>query len=515
MGGSMDRGQYIDLLIIGGGINGAGIARDAAGRGLRVLLCEQGDLACATSSASSKLIHGGLRYLEYCRFGFVREALTEREVLLDIAPHLVWPARFILPHSKGLRPVIMIEAGLFLYDWLAARKRLERSRRLDLRSAKEGAPLKEKFTTGFAYSDCRVDDARLVVLNAADARARGADIRTRTRCVSAKRKDGLWIAALLDQRTGAKSIVATRALVNAAGPWAGEAAKNVIESDAAKAKLTLVKGSHIIVPRFYGGEQCYVLQNKDRRVVFVMPYETDHALIGTTDIPYAGDPGAAKITLEEVSYLCEAVSRYFCKAPNPQEVEASFSGVRPLYDTGEADAPAASREYALELDAAPARAPLLSIFGGKITTYRRLAEEAVDRLRTYLKPPQPASWTARAPLPGGDMGGGNFEVFLQELRGKYPWIEVKTALRLARAYGTRAQDILGKSESMKDLGTELGAGLTEAEIDYLIACEFALTAEDILWRRSKLGLHLSAAQGATLRKYLDGRIKNWRKSTDG
>jgi glycerol-3-phosphate dehydrogenase len=492
----------VDLLIIGGGINGAGIARDAAGRGLKVMLCEKGDLASATSSASSKLIHGGLRYLEYWRFGFVREALKEREVLLGIAPHLVWPARFILPHNKALRPAVMIEAGLFLYDWLAPRKRLGRSERLDLRRAPEGAPLKEKFTTGFAYSDCRVDDARLVVLNAVDARERGADIRTRTRCVSAKREIGFWRATLLDQCSGTKSIVTARALVNAAGPWAAEAAKNLIECDATKIKLKLVKGSHIVVRRLYQGEHCYVLQNEDRRIVFVMPYETDHALIGTTDVPFSGDPGAAKISADEISYLCADVSRYFRKELNPEAVEASFSGVRPLYDSGEESAPDASREYVLALDVGPCGAPLLSIFGGKVTTYRRLSEDAVTRLSAYLKPPRPASWTASEPLPGGDFDGGDFARFLREFRNKYPWLDAKTTLRLARAYGTRTQEILGKSQSMRDLGAEFGAGLTQAEIDYLIAREFALTAEDILWRRSKLGLHLSPVQRDRVGAYL-------------
>ncbi len=502
----MDEPPGVDLIIIGGGINGAGIARDAAGRGLKVLLCEQGDLACATSSASSKLIHGGLRYLEYWRFCFWREALQEREVLLSIAPHLVWPARFVLPHDKRLRPAIMIEAGLFLYDWLAARKRLDPSKRLDLRTSADGAPLKDNFTLGFAYSDCRVDDARLVVLNALDARERGADIRTRTRCISANRKDGLWIATLLDQCSGAKSIVTSRALVNAAGPWAAEVMKDVVEGHAANAKLTLVKGSHIIVPRLYDGEQCYVLQNDDRRIIFVMPYEIDFSLIGTTDVPFAGDPGAATITAQEISYLCAAVSRYFRKELTAQEVEASFSGVRPLYDPGSADAPAASREYVFELDAAPARAPLLSVFGGKITAYRRLAEDAVDRLRRYLKPPRPAPWTAAAPLPGGDMGADNFDAFLLGLRGKYPWLAAKTAFRLARAYGTRAQAILGNSKSLSDLGADFGAGLTQMEVDHLIEKEFALTAEDILWRRSKLGLHLSPAERARVSSYLDRRL---------
>ena len=315
--------KNVDLLIIGGGVNGAGIARDAAGRGLSVMLCEQGDLAGATSSASSKLIHGGLRYLEYYQFRFVREALLEREVLLGIAPHIVWPARFILPHDKGLRPAFVIEAGLFLYDWLARRNRLGRSRRLDLRAAKEGAPLKDHLTTGFAYSDCRVDDARLVVLNAVDARERGASIRTRTRCVSAKREQGAWRATLLDMRAAATTIVTARALVNAAGPWAAEVLSGVIGHDAGK-KLRLVKGSHIIVPRIYEGDQSYVLQNEDRRVIFVMPYETDYSLIGTTEIPFEGDPSKARISADEIVYLCAAVSRYFRKPFEPARCRGKF-----------------------------------------------------------------------------------------------------------------------------------------------------------------------------------------------
>src|ERR1700720_183437 len=303
----METEKNVDLLIIGGGVNGAGIARDAAGRGLAVMLCEQGDLAGATSSASSKLIHGGLRYLEYCQFGFVREALLEREVLLGIAPHIVWPARFILPHNRGLRPALVIEAGLFLYDWLARRNPVGRSRRRDLRTAKEGAPLKDHLTTGFAYSDCRVDDARLVVLNAVDARERGACIRTRTRCVSAKREQGMWQATLLDLREAATTIVTARALVNAAGPWAAEVFNSISGRDAGK-KLRLVKGSHIVVPRIYEGDHSYVLQNEDRRVIFVMPYETDYSLIGTTEIPFAGDPLKARISEDEIVYLCAAVS---------------------------------------------------------------------------------------------------------------------------------------------------------------------------------------------------------------
>jgi glycerol-3-phosphate dehydrogenase len=498
----MNARQSVDLLIIGGGINGAGIARDAAGRGLKVMLCEQGDLASATSSASSKLIHGGLRYLEYYRFGFVRKALLEREVLLSIAPHLVWPARFIVPHDKSLRPAIVIAAGLLLYDWLAPRKLLERSRRLDLRKAKEGLPLKKFFAAGFAYSDCRVNDSRLVVLNAVDASARGADIRTRTRCISARREGRLWSATLLDLNGVTKATVTARALVNATGPWAAELLTDIIECNASKTKLQLVKGSHILVPRLYEGEQCYVLQNEDRRIVFVMPYETHYSLIGTTDVPFHGDPVAAKISPEEIAYLCAAVSRYFCKALGPEDVLESFSGVRPLYDDGVSNASAGTREYVFDLDAPSDGAPLLSVFGGKVTTYRRLAEDAIDKLSPYIKPQRTARWTAAAPLPGGDTEGGDFDKFLRKLQHKYPWLEIGTASRLARAYGTRSERILGDAQSASDLGIDFGAGLTQAEIDYMIAHEFALTAEDILWRRSKLGLHLSPDEHARVSAYV-------------
>jgi glycerol-3-phosphate dehydrogenase len=501
----MEKQINVDLLIIGGGVNGAGIARDAAGRGLAVMLCEQGDLASATSSASSKLIHGGLRYLEYYRFGFVREALQEREVLLGIAPHIVWPARFILPHAKGLRPAFVIEAGLFLYDWLARRNRLGRSHRLDLRTTKEGAPLKDHLTTGFAYSDCRVDDARLVVLNAIDARERGADVRTRTRCVSAEREQGKWRATLLDARAAATTIVTARALVNAAGPWAAEVLSGVIGRDAGK-KLRLVKGSHIVVPRMYEGNQSYVLQNEDRRIIFAMPYEEDYMLIGTTEIPFEGDPSTARISEDEISYLCAAVMRYFRKPLSPGDVAWSFSGVRPLYDDGAATASAATRAYVLDLDAPEGGAPLLSVFGGKITTYRRLAEDAMELLSPHLKAPCAKRWTATAPLPGGDMEGGNFDRFLRTLRGKYPWLDAAAVARLARAFGTRAELILGNAKTVRDLGVEFGAGLFQAEIDYLIGQEFALTAEDILWRRSKRGLHLSPAERARVSAYVDARV---------
>jgi glycerol-3-phosphate dehydrogenase len=501
----MSNETSVDLLIIGGGVNGAGIARDAAGRGLKVMLCEQGDLASATSSASSKLIHGGLRYLEYYQFGFVREALKEREILLGIAPHIVWPARFILVHDKSLRPAWMIGAGLFLYDWLALRKRLSRSQRLDLRRAKDGAPLKEHLTVGFAYSDCRVDDARLVVLNAVDARERGASIRTRTRCISAKREAGLWRAALLDLRGATIRTVTARALVNAAGPWAGGVLSE-ITGRGSGSSLRLVKGSHIIVPRLYEGEHSYVLQNEDRRIIFVMPYEDRFSLIGTTEVPFAGNPATAKISAAEIAYLTAAVSRYFRKPLNPGDVIESFSGVRPLSDSTAVNASAASRDYVLDLDAPQGCAPLLSVLGGKITTYRRLAEDAMEKLAPHLNLSRARGWTARVPLPGGGIEGGDPERLARGLRSKYPWLAAVTAARLAHAYGTRAELILGNAQSARDLGQSLGAGLYQAEVDYLIDQEFALTAEDILWRRSKRGLLLSPAQRAGLSAYVEERV---------
>jgi glycerol-3-phosphate dehydrogenase len=441
--------------------------------------------------------------------------LKEREVLLKIAPHLVWPARFILPHDESLRPTLVIASGLLLYDWLAPRKLLERSRRLDLRKAKEGMPLKEKFVAGFVYSDCRVDDSRLVVLNAVDARARGADIRTGIRCISAKRESRLWNATLLDLHRATTATVTARALVNAAGPWAAKLLTGVIGCNAGKAKLQLVKGSHILVSRLYEGEQCYVLQNEDRRIVFVMPYETKYSLIGTTEVPFQEDPAAAKISPEEIAYLCAAVSRYFCKSLAPNDVLESFSGVRPLYDDGAATASAATREYVLELDAPPDSAPLLSVLGGKVTTYRRLAEDAIDRLAPFLKSPRTTHWTATAPLPGDDMPDGNFDQFLRTFQDKYPWLDIGTASRLAHAYGTRAEVILGEAQRACDLGIDFGAGLTQAEIDYLMDQEFARTAEDILWRRSKLGLHLSPGECARVSVYVDERVKcQGRKALD-
>jgi len=496
-------GEPIDLLIVGGGINGAGIARDAAGRGLSVVLCEQNDLASATSSASTKLIHGGLRYLETFEFRLVREALIEREVLLCAAPHIIWPLRFVLPHNGGLRPAWMVRLGLFLYDHLGGRGRLPGSHGIDLRRDPVGAPFKPSFTKAFCYSDCWVEDARLVVLNAMDAAERGAEILPRTRLTAVRREGGLWQATLEPCRTGggAPRQVTARALVNAAGPWVLDVQHNIPGAQKGSG-LRLVKGSHIVVPRICPGEQAYIFQNPDRRVVFAIPYERDFTLIGTTDLPYEGDPGAVTITAEETGYLCTAVNRYFVKPVTPGDVVWSYSGVRPLYDDARASLSEVTRDYVFDIDPANAgpdggsagdgTAPLLSIFGGKITTYRKLAEHALDQLLPRFERAQPArsAWTERATLPGGDLPNADFAAFLNDFRAARPWLPGELARRLARAYGTRVEALLGSARGLADLGEDLGAGLHEAEARYLIDREWAQSAEDILWRRSKLGLHL-------------------------
>lgn len=494
----------VDILIIGGGVNGAGIARDAAGRGLSVALCEQVDLAGATSSASSKLIHGGLRYLEYFDFRLVREALIERERMLAIAPHIVRPTRFILPTQKSMRPPWMIAIGLFLYDRLGPRKRLGASERIDLSAGPEGEPLKPGFKTGFAYWDCSVDDARLVVLNALDARERGARIHTRTQCVGARRRSGGWIATLRDIEDGAKTHLTARTLVNAAGPWAHEVL-DVVAGPETMSHLRLIKGSHIIIPQLFAGDHAYILLNEDQRVIFVMPYEGSFTLIGTTEAAFAGDPAKVAISDEEIAYLCRAASRCFRAPVTPQQIVHTFSGVRPLYDDGAQSASAISRDYVLDLDAPKGGAPILSVFGGKITTYRPLAERAVEALAPYLLPPRPGRWTQSVPLPGGDMDGADFDLFLRRFQADHPWLPRAEAMRLARAYGTRAPIILGKAQSVDDLGASFGASLSQAEIDYLVDQEWAMTAEDILWRRSKLGLHMTREECDRVAAYLSHR----------
>ena len=490
-----------DLVVIGGGVNGCGIARDAAGRGLKVLLCEQGDLAQATSSASTKLFHGGLRYLEFYEFRLVREALIEREVLLRAMPHIAWPLRFILPHHQGLRPAWLLRLGLFIYDHLGGRQLLPPSRTLDLTADPAGAPLKDTFRKGFEYSDCWIEDSRLVVLNARDAAARGAEVLTRTRCETAVRKDGLWRVELRDAQTGAARLVVARGLVNAGGPWVEEVIRNRLREDA-PARIRLVRGSHIVTRRLFDHDRPYIFQQSDGRVIFAIPYETDFTLIGTTECNHDGDPGEAVCTAEERAYLCDAASAYF-KAPVTQEdVVWSYSGVRPLYDDGASSATQATRDYVLKVvdgdgvDQGGA-APLLNVFGGKITTYRRLAEAALAKLAPYF-PEMGGPWTAGAPLPGGDFPVDGVEALIERLRAAYPFLDDSFARRLVRAYGTEAGEVLGDASSLDDLGRGFGWNLTEREVRWLMTREWARSGSDVLWRRTKLGLRLSEAEGEAL-----------------
>ncbi|MBN8963729.1 MAG: glycerol-3-phosphate dehydrogenase [Rhizobiales bacterium] len=498
--------QIFDLAIIGGGINGCGIARDAAGRGSSVFLCEMNDLASATSSASTKLIHGGLRYLEYYEFRLVREALMEREVLWRIAPHIISPLRFVLPHHAGLRPTWLLRLGLFLYDHLGGRKLLPPTRTLDLTRDEVGRPLKPgRFTRGFEYSDCAVDDARLVVLTARDAADRGAVIATRTRAMHFVREGDVWQITTEDAVSGARNVVKARTLVNAAGPWV----EDVLAHGAAggtKAKIRLVQGSHIVVPKLYAHDRAYIFQNGDGRIVFAIPYRNHFTLIGTTDRDYHGDPARVVATTEEIAYLCEAVGEYLAASVKPGDVVWSYAGVRPLYDDGANEAKAATRDYVLALDA-PEGAPLLSVYGGKITTYRRLAEEALERLAPYLPGIKTrAGWTASAPLPGGDLGISAFPALAGQLVRDYPFLTAAHASRLAHAYGTRAVKMLGGAKSMADLGRAFGATLTEREVDYLMTQEWARSAEDVVWRRSKLGLQMSAADIAMLEAWMKAAL---------
>lgn len=488
----------VDLLVVGGGINGAGIARDAAGRGLAVLLCEQHDLAAHTSSASTKLIHGGLRYLEFMEFGLVRKALREREVLLASAPHIMWPLRFVLPHDAHLRPAWMIRAGLFLYDHLARRRWLEGSRSIDLRHHPTGEPLETRFSRGFVYSDGWVDDARLVVLNALDAQERGARILTRTACVALEAEGALWRATLRDA-TGRESTLHARAVVNAAGPWA---ARFLAEAGHAQAVhgLRLVKGSHIIVPRLFDHDHAYIFQAEDRRIVFAIPYEQRFTLVGTTDVDHSGPPGDVRIDAAEIDYLCGLANRYFRRTISSADVVSSYAGLRPLLEDESADASAVTRDYTLER--ASSSAPLLTVFGGKITTFRVLAEEALARLADAL-PPHGGPWTAHASLPGGDFARQGFDAFVLELQRRYPALPAPLLSRLARAYGTRVHRLLAGACAVGDLGPEVAPGLHERELRYLRDVEWARSAEDVLWRRSKLGLHVDAAAAARVQAWFD------------
>lgn len=498
----------VDILVVGGGINGVGIARDAAGRGLKVHLVEQDDLAAHTSSRATKLIHGGLRYLEYYEFRLVREALIERERLLGIAPHIIWPMRFVLPHVASLRPRWLLRLGLFVYDHIGARKRLPSSKsvRLQGRNPKLlGQPLQPHLRHGFIYSDCWVQDSRLVVLNALDAAEQGASINTRTRLISAVREGNSWIATCENATTGNCYSITARAIVNAAGSWVGEIIHDKLHSKSQK-HVRLIKGSHIVVRRLYEGDHAYFLQNPDGRIEFVIPYEQDYSLIGTTDVPFTGDPSDVRISAEEVQYLCDSVNAYFLKQLTPADVVWSYAGVRPLYDDDASSAAAVTRDYELEMTGDETAPILLSVFGGKITTYRRLAESALDKLRPYLGG-SVESWTGITALPGGDIPASkkpddDFARFISHTQARWPFLPDSLTRRLARAYGTRVALILGDAKSLTDLGEDFGGGLTRAEVDYLCDHEWAMTADDILWRRSKMGLHVPSDAAQKIAQYL-------------
>ncbi len=499
-----------DVLIVGGGINGAGIARDAAGRGLSVVLCEKDDLASHTSSASTKLIHGGLRYLEHYEFGLVRKALIEREVLLRAAPHIMWPMRFVMPHDQGQRPSWMIRAGLLIYDFLAKREILPGSGGIDLRSHPAGKPLKAEFTKGFVYSDGWVDDARLVVLNARDAADKGAQVFTHTGCESAKRVGDRWHATLR-HADGSTRDVHARALVNAAGPWAASFLGDALHRPTGKA-LRLVKGSHIIVRKMFDHPFAYIFQNPDGRIVFAINYEQDFTLVGTTDLEYHGDTNKVEIDRSEIEYLCQLTERYFRKPITPADVVWSYAGVRPLLEDDSANASEITRDYKLALDGE--QAPLLSVFGGKITTFRKLAEEAVDLIAPRLGNHRP-TWTEHACLPGGDLYGApqnravlEYDTYVNRMQLQFPWLPPKLVARYVRAYGTRIHALLKDRHGIVQMGEEVVKDLFAAEIDYLVKNEWASSGADILWRRSKLGLHLPAGTEQRIDQWIARAYKN-------
>jgi glycerol-3-phosphate dehydrogenase len=493
-----------DIAIIGGGINGCGIARDAAGRGLSVLLAEKDDLASGASSASTKLIHGGLRYLEHYQFRLVRESLRERETLLAMAPHIVEPLRFVLPHHRGLRPALLIRAGLFLYDHIGGRRSLPASTAVDLARDPAGQPLKPGCTLGFEYSDCWVDDARLVVLNAMDAAARGAKIRVRTEVVSARRRGGHWRIELRDALSGRQETVEARALVNAGGAFVADVMSGRIGVHAVP-RVRLVKGSHIVVRRLFDHGKAYIFQNADRRIVFAIPYQRDFTLIGTTDVDFSGDASSVSITEAETEYLCAAANEYFIRSIAPSDVVWSYSGVRALQADGHASAQDASRDFALEPDGHGGEPPLLSIVGGKLTTYRHVAEEALRRLAPAF-PRMGPPWTRGATLPGGDLGGRSREELAGGVAAACPPLGAAVAQRLARSYGTMAQSMLAGACRPEQLGLDFGAGLYEREVRHLVDNEWAITADDVLWRRTKLGLRLNEAERRRLADWL-GRVR--------
>jgi glycerol-3-phosphate dehydrogenase len=485
-----------DLLIIGGGINGTAIARDAAGRGLSVLLCEKDDLGNHTSSASTKLIHGGLRYLEYFEFRLVREALIEREVLLRSAPHIIWPLRFILPYEKNLRPAWLLRMGLFLYDHIGGRKLLPPTKTVNVHNSGREGILKSRFKKGFEYSDCWVEDSRFVVMNALDAHEKGAEIGTRAE-VRKIEKSGKAYKAEIIHEGKCKSIFA-KGVINAAGPWVEEVLFKIKRTENASG-LRLVKGSHIVTDRLFDGDHAYIFQNADKRIIFAIPYEKDYTLIGTTDQPHHDGTGQAKISPEEISYLCSAASEYFKKEISKDDVVWTYSGIRPLYDDQNHNASAVTRDYVLKIDEYGGNAPFLSIYGGKITTSRKLAEHALEKLRPYFDKMN-SPWTSSSALPGGDIVDSDFDSFLNEQIRTYPDIPPNLIHHLCRAYGTRMTELLNLSSNK--LGQMFGEILSEAEVNYLIHKEWAVTADDILWRRTKIGLRLPGTDRTKLEEWI-------------
>lgn len=480
----------VDLLIVGGGVNGCGIARDASGRGLRVLLCEKDDLASHTSSYSTKLIHGGLRYLENYEFKMVREALTEREVLMEMAPHMIWPLSFVLPHAKHLRPAWMIRIGLFLYDHLGKRKRLPASKRINLENHVAGAPLKSDNKVAFTYADCATMDSRLTVLSAVDAAEQGAKILTRTKCLRVRREGDYWLAELESEDAGVR-VVKARAMVNAAGPWVADFIVDAM-ADIARYKVRLVQGSHIIVPKLFDHQYAYIFQNSDNRVVFAIPYENDFTLIGTTDLEYFGDPGDVAATDDEIDYLCQLTNDYFNQTINPSDVVSTYSGVRPLFDDESSNASKVTREYVLSLNQGvdEKSAPVLNIFGGKLTAFRQLSEKSVTKIMDAIGI-QSESWTANSVLPGGDIPDHDFETFFNVLKQQYSWMDERLLMRYARQFGSRISDVIKEADSVEGLGEYFGASLYENEVRYMMEKEWAKRPEDILWRRTRQGLWAS------------------------
>jgi glycerol-3-phosphate dehydrogenase len=489
-----------DVFIIGGGINGCGIARDAVGRGFSVGLCEMSDLASGTSSGSTKLIHGGLRYLEHYEFRLVQKALSEREVLWANAPHIIWPLRFVLPYHRGLRPAWLLRLGLYIYDYIGGRKRLPATKTLDLKKSIVGRPLKPLFTKGFEYSDCWVNDSRLVVLNAQDAAQKGATIETRTKCISAERKGKIWYITTENVLNGEITVRTAALLVNAAGPWVDDVLAGSIKIASSK-NVRLVQGSHIVVPKIFNHDRSYIFQNSDDRIIFAIPYEQDYTLIGTTDQDYLGDASNVAITDEEISYLCAASSEYFEKPVRKEDIVWTYSGVRPLFDDGATMAQEATRDYVLRQDGQIDEAPLINIFGGKITTYRVLAEAVLEMIEENLQT-RGLAWTKQASLPGGNFPPEGFAALLDKTTEKYPFLDVNQADRLVRAYGTNIFEILTGALKSEDLGQDFGSGLTAAEVSYLMENEWALKADDVLWRRTKLGIKATDKEVEALENWM-------------